>query len=55
MVIVVAGGKLSFSGPGGIGGAVGRDLPETPAEGAAMATDAAQGVTEQLAAQEGKE
>lgn len=51
MVIVVAGGKLSFSGPGGIGGAVGSDLPETPAQGAQVAADAAQGAADAVAGQ----
>ncbi len=58
MVIVVSGGHLSFSASkaglsGNLGG--GDGLPETAAEGAALATGAAQNVTEQLAAQEGKE
>lgn len=38
MVIVVAGGRLSFRGPGGIGGEVGGNLA---AQGARQATEAA--------------
>lgn len=54
MVIVVASGKMSFVGPGGIGGSVGSsddDLPATPAQGAQVAADAAQGAADAVAEQ----
>lgn len=54
MVIVVAGGKLSFRGPGNVGGEIGGASPLV--EGAQRATNAAQEATNDLAAQgeEGK-
>lgn len=57
MVIVVAGGKLSFTGPGGFGGSVGKEEIKTPEELAAEhvvegAKDAAADVT--AAVEEGK-
>lgn len=53
MVIVVARGKASVHAPGGFGASVGGDdPPETPADGAAAAADAAQGVADALGAEQ---